>query len=74
MSTPITADMPLSVQNPVVKWVFEPTVMSRSGVVCASTSDVVECMQLPAGLQVKGHAAPSNHLTSSYVLYAYLFF
>ena len=30
---PITAGMPLSVQNPVVKGVFEPTVMSRSGVV-----------------------------------------
>ena len=25
--------MPLSVQNPAVKWVFEPAVMSRSGVV-----------------------------------------
>ena len=33
MSTPITAGMPLSVQNPAVKRVFEPTVMSRSGVV-----------------------------------------
>ena len=33
MSTPIIAGMPLSVQNPAVKWVFEPAVMSRSGVV-----------------------------------------
>ena len=34
----------------------------------------VECMQLPAALQVKGHAAPSNHLVSSYVLYVYCIF
>jgi len=33
MSTPITAGMPLSVQNPTVKEVFEPTVMFRSGIV-----------------------------------------
>ena len=39
---------------------------------CAST--LMECMQLPAALQVKGHAAPSNHLASSYVLYVYSFF
>jgi len=39
---------------------------------CASTS--VECIQLPAALQVKGHAAPSNHLVSSYVLYVYCIF
>ena len=30
MSTPITAGMSLSVQNPAVKGVFEPIVMSRS--------------------------------------------
>ena len=30
---PITVGMPLSVQNPTVKGFFEPTVMSRSGVV-----------------------------------------
>ena len=34
----------------------------------------LECMQLAAALQVKGHAAPSNHLASSYVLYVYSFF
>jgi len=33
MSTPITAGMPLSVQNPAVKGFFEPVVMSRSRVV-----------------------------------------
>ena len=33
MSTPITAGMPLSVQNPTVKGGFKPTVMSRSRVV-----------------------------------------
>jgi len=33
MSTPITASMPLSVQNPAVKGFFEPIVMSRSRVV-----------------------------------------
>ena len=33
MSTPITVGMPLSVQNPTVKWVFEPAVMFRSRVV-----------------------------------------
>ena len=32
---PITAGMPQSVQNPAVKGIFEPTVMSRSGVVCS---------------------------------------
>jgi len=31
--SPITAGMSLLVQNPAMKWVFEPAVMSRSGVV-----------------------------------------
>jgi hypothetical protein len=38
MSPPITAGMPLSVQNTIVKGVFEPTVMPRSGVVPSSPS------------------------------------
>ena len=51
MSTPITAGMPLSVQNPTVKWVFEPTVMSRSRVVEAveewgSVLDTGPCLGL----------------------------
>ena len=46
MSTPITAGMPLSVQNPTVKWVFEPTVMFRSGVVKDVHSQVERCDML----------------------------
>ena len=45
--------MPLSVQNPTVKWVFEPAVMSRSGVVLVhgATTDINQSnmMDVPEG-------------------------
>ena len=46
MSTPITAGMPLSVQNPAVKWVFKPAVMSRSGIVFSTATLTYICCRL----------------------------